>query len=180
MATKTAHVQMDNDLPIGYWQVRDAACVAAVECFRPDATGRTGCACGRRADEQMHHLTAELYVLENEPGAGRQQLLRTHRPPFGWPGDPPGRGGLPETGDDLQGGCQDLAQNNQRQPARNVCQSQVATAADNTQGDDGRRSLFLRIHASPNSTATGGLMVVVTAWPNGRVNDSFRLPRSTR
>ena len=77
----------------------------------------------------MHHLTAELYVLENEPGAGRQQLLRTHRPPFGWPGDPPGRGGLPETGDDLQGGCQDLAQNNQRQPARNVCQSQVHVAA---------------------------------------------------
>src|SRR5438105_11989488 len=42
----------------------------------------------------MDHLAIELYLLENEPGAGWQQLLRTHRPPFGWPGGPPGRNGL--------------------------------------------------------------------------------------
>ena len=39
----------------------------------------------------MHHFAAELYLLENEPGAGRQQLLRTHRPPFGWPSESLGR-----------------------------------------------------------------------------------------
>jgi hypothetical protein len=41
-------------------------------------------------------LDAELYLLDNEPSAWRQQQLWIHRPPFGWPSDPPGRGGLPE------------------------------------------------------------------------------------
>jgi len=58
--------------------------------------------------EQVHHLATELYVLEDEPGAGRQQLLRTHRPPFGWPGDPPGRRGLPGQGRRPQALCQVL------------------------------------------------------------------------
>jgi hypothetical protein len=49
-------------------------------------------------------------IAPKEAQAGRQQLLRTHRPPFGWPGDSAGRGGLPDVGHDLQGGCQDLAQ----------------------------------------------------------------------
>jgi hypothetical protein len=44
----------------------------------------------------VHDLATELQLLENEPRAQRQQHLRTHRPPFGWPGDPPGRSGLPE------------------------------------------------------------------------------------
>lgn len=38
VAAKTTHVQMDDNLPIGYWHVRDAARVAAMECLRPDGT----------------------------------------------------------------------------------------------------------------------------------------------
>src|ERR1700694_1949801 len=44
----------------------------------------------------MHDLVAELYLLDHEPGARRQQHLRIHRPPLGWPDDPSGRRGLPE------------------------------------------------------------------------------------
>jgi hypothetical protein len=36
--------------------------------------------------QEMHFFAAELYLLENEPCAGWQRLLRTHRPLlFGWP-----------------------------------------------------------------------------------------------
>ena len=40
-------------------------------------------------NEQVHRAATELYLLDNEPGAGWQQLLRTHRPPLGWPSESP-------------------------------------------------------------------------------------------
>jgi hypothetical protein len=38
---------------------------------------------------------AQLYLLNNEPGARWQQQLRIHGPPVWWPSDPPGRNVLP-------------------------------------------------------------------------------------
>ena|SRR5579871_5020014 len=58
----------------------------------------------------MYDFATELYLLENEPRAGRQLLLQTHRPPFGWPSESPGRVGSPEARRPLQPPCQDLAQ----------------------------------------------------------------------
>ena len=54
----------------------------------------------------MHDLIAKLDVLDNEPGARRQQQLRIHRP--GWPSGPPGRKGLPEASGLLQLGLPNL------------------------------------------------------------------------
>ena len=90
------------------------------------------------AHEQMHLVAAKLYVLENEPGASRQQLLRTHRPPFRWPGELPGRVRLPEASRTVQGRCQDSVQQSSRgasiPSARNVCQSHIAMARDTSSG----------------------------------------------
>jgi hypothetical protein len=43
----------------------------------------------------VHDLVAQPYLLDNEPGAQRQQHLWIHCPPCGWPSDPPGRSVLP-------------------------------------------------------------------------------------
>jgi hypothetical protein len=48
------------------------------------------------ADGEADNLVAQAYLLDNEPCTRRQRQLRIHRPPFGWPGDVPGRRGLPE------------------------------------------------------------------------------------
>jgi hypothetical protein len=70
--------------------------VAAVDCFRPDATVRAVRACRVTTDGEVDDLAAQLYLLDHEPGTRRQQHLRIHRPPLGWPDDPSGRRGLPE------------------------------------------------------------------------------------
>jgi len=46
-----------------------------------------------KVSRDMHDLIAQLYVLDNEPFARRQQQLWIH--PSGWPGDPPSRRVLP-------------------------------------------------------------------------------------
>src|SRR5690242_1931394 len=78
----------------------------------------------------MHLLTAELYLLENEPGASRQQLLRTHRPPFGWPSELLGRVGLPEAGPAMQGPCQDSVQQANRTPVATRLHGKCARARE--------------------------------------------------
>ena len=45
-------------------------------------------------DGEVHDLVTQPYLLDNEPGARRQQQLWIHGPPCGWPSDPPGRRGL--------------------------------------------------------------------------------------
>src|SRR5262249_50840289 len=71
----------------------------------------------RPVNEQVHHVTAKLYLLDNEPGASRQQLLRTHCPPFGWPSKLPGRVGLPEASPAVQGRCQNSLSGRRAAPA---------------------------------------------------------------
>jgi hypothetical protein len=61
-------------------------------------------------NEQVHHTATELYLLQNEPVAGRQQLLRTHRPPFGVAQRVARPGWLPEAGRAGQAPCQDSVQ----------------------------------------------------------------------
>src|SRR5438270_577691 len=87
---------VDNRLPTGDRQIAEVTLVAAVEGFRPEAIVRAVRARRLAADGEVDDLAAQLYLLDNEPGARRQQHLRIHRPPLGWPGDPPGRRGLPE------------------------------------------------------------------------------------
>ena len=86
-------------------------------------------------NEQVHHASTELYLLDNEPGAGRQQLLRTHRPPLGWLSESLGRLGLPEASRAVQAPCQDSVQQANRvagiSSARRMCQSQDLMTADN-------------------------------------------------
>ena len=57
-------------------EIRDAALVASVERFGPDSAVRTRGARRRNADEQVQLFAAQLYLLDNEPGASRQQFLR--------------------------------------------------------------------------------------------------------
>jgi hypothetical protein len=65
----------------------------------------------------MHDLVAQLHLLDEEPGAGRQQQLWIHGPPCGWPSDPPGRGGLPEENRVAQLGLPNLDNQSQERPA---------------------------------------------------------------
>src|SRR5262249_19869253 len=91
VTAKAADLQMDDGLPVCNWQVGNAPDVATVKRFRPACTGWTGRTRGGELDKQVHHFTTQLYVLEYEPGADRQQLLRVHT--WGGPVDAPGRGG---------------------------------------------------------------------------------------
>src|SRR6266849_974877 len=56
----------------------------------------TVCTCRFTTDREVNDAVAQLYLLDHEPGARRQQHLRIHRPTLGWPGDRPSRRGLPE------------------------------------------------------------------------------------
>jgi hypothetical protein len=47
-----------------------------VEGFRPEATVRAVRARRLAADGEVDDLAAQLYLLDNEPGAKRQQHLR--------------------------------------------------------------------------------------------------------
>jgi hypothetical protein len=96
VATKPSNLQIDDCLATCDWQIAEIPFVAAVERFRPGAADRAACAWRFTADRKMHDLAAQLYLLDNEPSARRQQHLWIHRPPFGWPSDAPGRSGLPE------------------------------------------------------------------------------------
>ena len=71
-------------------------------------------AADNRNESDPPGYSSQLYVLENEPGAGWQQLLRTHRPPFGWPSESPGRVGLPDASRALQARCQDFSKQTSR------------------------------------------------------------------
>lgn len=98
---------------------------------------------GDAADDEMHDFAAELYLLENEPGAWwQQQHLRTHRPLSGWPSDLPGRCGLPERlrFAQLEARNLDVLVGYQRVARKKVCQSQDLMTADTGRpGPLGRR-----------------------------------------
>ncbi len=96
IAAKAADPQIDNSLPTSDREIAKMTLVVTVECFRPSATAWAVCACRLTSDGDVDDLATQLYLLDNEPSARRQQHLRIHRPPLGWPSDPPGRRGLPE------------------------------------------------------------------------------------
>src|SRR5205085_1596510 len=104
---KPSDSQIDHPLPTANRQVAEIALVTTVERFRPRAALRTLGAGRFAADGEVHDLVAQLYLLDNEPSARRQQQLRIHRPPYGWPGGLPGRSVLPG-----QSGAMQVAQTN--------------------------------------------------------------------
>jgi hypothetical protein len=63
---------LDRDLPISDGQIGDDATVTAVDGFRPASARWTRRAQRGQTDRQVHNLTTQLYLLENEPDALRQ------------------------------------------------------------------------------------------------------------
>jgi hypothetical protein len=60
------------------WHFAKVALVTAVERFRPSAAMGTVCANCTAPDRHMHDLVTQLYLLDNEPFARRQQQLWIH------------------------------------------------------------------------------------------------------
>ena len=108
IAAKAADPQVDHGLPARDRKIGEVALIAAVERFRPSAAFRAACAYRFAADGNMDNFVPQLHSLDNEPSARRQYQLRIHRPPFGWPGDPPGRSVLPGQPGATQVARQDL------------------------------------------------------------------------
>src|SRR5207302_6098993 len=102
VAAKPADPQIDNRSPTGNGHIAKVPLVTAVERFRPGATYRAVCTRRFAANGDVHDLITQLYLLDNEPCARRQQQLWIHCPPCRWPSDPPGRRGLPEESGLLQ------------------------------------------------------------------------------
>jgi len=75
VAAKPADLEIDDRLPTRNWNIAQTALVTAVERFRPSAAMGTVCANCFAADRDMHDLIAQLYLLDNEPFARRQQQL---------------------------------------------------------------------------------------------------------
>jgi hypothetical protein len=102
VAAKPADSQIDDRRSTRGRNIAMIALVTAVERLRPRAAMGTACASRFTADRDMHDVIAQLYLLDNEPFARRQQQLWFYGPPYGWPSDPPGRRGLPEESGLLQ------------------------------------------------------------------------------
>jgi len=75
VAAKPTDPQIDNRPPTGNRQIPKIPLVTAVERFRPGAAYRAVCTRRSAADRQVHDFVAQLYLLDNEPGAQRQQQL---------------------------------------------------------------------------------------------------------
>src|SRR5438067_3062558 len=95
-SSEPADPQVDKGVPPSDRQIAKMTLVGTVECFRPNVTPLAVCACRFTADREVHDLAAQPNLLDNEPRAQQRQHLGIHRPPLGWPSDPPGRSGLPE------------------------------------------------------------------------------------
>lgn len=95
VAAKPADQQIDDCLPTCDWEIAQIALVTTVERFRPGTAIWAMCARGFAANGDVDDFITQLYLLDNEPSAGRQQQLWIHSPPCGWPSDPPGRSVLP-------------------------------------------------------------------------------------
>ena len=96
-----SNLQVDDRPATGDGQVAETACVTAMNRVGVGPTPWTTRARHVAPDRQMHDLTAQCRLLENEPGT-RQQHLRTHRPPSGWPSELPGRRVLPAQSGQVQ------------------------------------------------------------------------------
>ena len=75
VAAKPPDPQIDNSPPTGDRQIAKITLVTAVERFRPGAAMRAVCAGRFTADREVHDLVPQPYLLDNEPGAWRQQQL---------------------------------------------------------------------------------------------------------
>ena len=73
VTAKSTDPHIDNRPPTGNRQIAKIPLVATVDRFRPDAAVRAVCACCFTANRQVNDLVAELYLLDNEPGARRQE-----------------------------------------------------------------------------------------------------------
>lgn len=73
VATKSTDPQIDDRPSTGNWQIAQIPLVATVERFRPPAAIRAVRAFRFTPNGQVNDLVAQLYLLENERSAWRQQ-----------------------------------------------------------------------------------------------------------